>query len=232
MEPPGTRSGIRRAVPRQPLSMLFASAPDAAIDSARAVLGLLEFRNDDRDLRISTLLTWLDVDGSANTAGAALSCNPNTMRYWLRRIEEPSAARSARRRSWPSSSPPCGRGQNCRTKPDAVLPDLTATQRLVRHATGLGAHPNRRCECLQGAGVRPVLRPGVAGKRVEPRAGHFFSPSAAATRRAVPPWTTLRIAPTSPRARTIVLPPVAAGHRWGVLLCGGGGRVPCVSRWS
>jgi DNA-binding PucR family transcriptional regulator len=72
-----------------PLSVLLASAPDAAIEAARSVLGgLLELRHDDRDLLITTLLTWLEVGGSANAAGAALFCHPNTVRYRLRRIEE------------------------------------------------------------------------------------------------------------------------------------------------
>ena len=72
-----------------PLSMLVASAPDAALDAARSVLGsLLELRAEDRDLLINTLLTWLDADGSARAAGEALSVHPNTVRYRLRRIEE------------------------------------------------------------------------------------------------------------------------------------------------
>ena len=72
-----------------PLSVLLASAPDAAIEAARSVLGgLLELRHEDRDLLITTLLTWLEVGGSANAAGAALFCHPNTVRYRLRRIEE------------------------------------------------------------------------------------------------------------------------------------------------
>jgi sugar diacid utilization regulator len=72
-----------------PLSVLLASAPDAAIDAARSVIGgLLEIRKEDRDLLINTLLAWLDADGSANAAGAALFCHPNTVRYRLRRIEE------------------------------------------------------------------------------------------------------------------------------------------------
>lgn len=72
-----------------PLSMLVASAPVAAIEAARTVLGeLLSLREDDRDLLLSTLLAWLDADGSANAAAAALYCHPNTVRYRLRRIEE------------------------------------------------------------------------------------------------------------------------------------------------
>jgi len=72
-----------------PLSVLLASAPDAAIEAARAVLrGLLELRSDDRDPPINTLLTWLEVSGSASAAAEALFCHPNTVRYRLRRIEE------------------------------------------------------------------------------------------------------------------------------------------------
>jgi hypothetical protein len=72
-----------------PLSMVLASAPSAAIRAARTVLGdLLTMREDDRDLLLGTLLTWLDLDGSASATGAVLFCHPNTVRYRLRRIEE------------------------------------------------------------------------------------------------------------------------------------------------
>jgi hypothetical protein len=72
-----------------PLSMLVASAPYAAIEVARSVLGgTLDLRADDRDLLITTLLTWLEADGSANAAAAVLFCHPNTVRYRLRRVEE------------------------------------------------------------------------------------------------------------------------------------------------
>jgi hypothetical protein len=72
-----------------PLSMLVAAAPSAAMETARSVLGdLLSLREDDRDLLLSTLLAWLDADGSANAAGAALFCHPNTVRYRLRRVED------------------------------------------------------------------------------------------------------------------------------------------------
>jgi hypothetical protein len=72
-----------------PLSVLLASAPDTAMETARSVLGgLLELRHEDRDLLITTLLTWLEVGGSAKAAGAALFCHPNTVRYRLHRIEK------------------------------------------------------------------------------------------------------------------------------------------------
>jgi DNA-binding PucR family transcriptional regulator len=69
--------------------MLVASAPGAAIEAARSVLGgLLALREDDRELLLSTLLTWLDERGSANAAASVLFCHPNTVRYRLRRIED------------------------------------------------------------------------------------------------------------------------------------------------
>jgi PucR C-terminal helix-turn-helix domain/GGDEF-like domain len=71
-----------------PLSVLVASAPHAALETARVVLGgLLELPLDDRDLLLGTLEAWLDVSGSANAASARLFCHPNTVRYRLRRIE-------------------------------------------------------------------------------------------------------------------------------------------------
>jgi hypothetical protein len=85
-QPPG--AGVEQ-FRDSPLSMLVASAPGAAIEAARTVLGgLLSLREDDRDLLLGTLLAWLDADGSANAAGAALFCHPNTVRYRLRRIED------------------------------------------------------------------------------------------------------------------------------------------------
>jgi sugar diacid utilization regulator len=93
-----------------PLSVLLASAPDAAIEAARSVLGgLLELRHDDRDLLITTLLTWLEVGGSANAAGAALFCHPNTVRYGCAGSKSPAARLPTQ---LAESSPRCGRGQN------------------------------------------------------------------------------------------------------------------------
>ncbi|MDT7555162.1 MAG: hypothetical protein QOI16_3702 [Pseudonocardiales bacterium] len=72
-----------------PLSLLVAAAPHAAMEAARSVLeGILELPDDDRDLLLGTFSAWLDADGSATDAAAALFCHPNTVRYRLRRIEE------------------------------------------------------------------------------------------------------------------------------------------------
>lgn len=71
-----------------PLGMLVAAAPHAALETARAVLGdLLELPPDDRDLLLRTFDAWAEAGGSANAAGTALFCHPNTVRYRLRRIE-------------------------------------------------------------------------------------------------------------------------------------------------
>jgi PucR C-terminal helix-turn-helix domain/GGDEF-like domain len=80
--------------PDSPLSALAAAAPQVAIATARTVLGgVLELPPEDRDLLLATFTAWVDAGGSANAAGAALYCHPNTVRYRLRRIEA-SAGRS------------------------------------------------------------------------------------------------------------------------------------------
>lgn len=72
-----------------PLTILLASAPEAAMEASRAVLGsVLALPDEDRDLLLATFTAWLDAAGSASAAGAALFCHPNTVRYRLRRIEE------------------------------------------------------------------------------------------------------------------------------------------------
>lgn len=71
-----------------PLNVLVAAAPHAALEAAHSVLGeVLELPPEDRDLLLSTFTAWLDADGSASTAAAALFCHPNTVRYRLRRLE-------------------------------------------------------------------------------------------------------------------------------------------------
>jgi hypothetical protein len=71
-----------------PIDMLVAAAPQAALGTARAVLGsLLELPKDELDLLLGTFEVWVRASGSATAAGAALYCHPNTVRYRLRRIE-------------------------------------------------------------------------------------------------------------------------------------------------
>jgi DNA-binding PucR family transcriptional regulator len=71
-----------------PINMLVAAAPQAALETARAVLGsLLELPAEELDLLLDTFNGWVRASGSATAAGAALFCHPNTVRYRLRRIE-------------------------------------------------------------------------------------------------------------------------------------------------
>jgi hypothetical protein len=71
-----------------PIDMLVAAAPQAALGTARAVLGsLLDLPKDELDLLLGTFEVWVRASGSATAAGAALYCHPNTVRYRLRRIE-------------------------------------------------------------------------------------------------------------------------------------------------
>jgi len=71
-----------------PIDLLVAAAPHAALEAARAVLGtLLTLPQDELEPLLSTFEAWVRASGSATTAGAALFCHPNTVRYRLRRIE-------------------------------------------------------------------------------------------------------------------------------------------------
>jgi len=71
-----------------PIDILVAAAPDAAVATARAVLGdLLALPPDELDLLLGTFEAWVRASGSATAAGAVLFCHPNTVRYRLRRIE-------------------------------------------------------------------------------------------------------------------------------------------------
>jgi DNA-binding PucR family transcriptional regulator len=71
-----------------PVPVIVASARDVMPPVAAAILGpLLQARPDDRAVLLETLEAWRDNDGSANAAGAALFCHPNTVRHRLRRIE-------------------------------------------------------------------------------------------------------------------------------------------------
>ena len=71
-----------------PIDILVAAAPHAALQTARAVLGvLLELSEEELDLLLSTFEAWVRASGSATVAGAELYCHPNTVRYRLRRIE-------------------------------------------------------------------------------------------------------------------------------------------------
>jgi len=71
-----------------PMNVLVASAPGAAQETSRVVLGtLLELPADRRDMLLRTFNTWVETAGSVRDTGEALNCHPNTVRHRLHRIE-------------------------------------------------------------------------------------------------------------------------------------------------
>jgi PucR C-terminal helix-turn-helix domain/GGDEF-like domain len=74
---------------RDPLAIAAASAPQVMRNVARTILGSLDqIAEHDRALLLDTFGAWLDADGSADRAAAALFCHPNTVRHRLRRLQE------------------------------------------------------------------------------------------------------------------------------------------------
>ena len=74
---------------RDPLAIAAASAPQVMRTVARTTLGPLDQVADrDRALLLETFGAWLDADGSADRAAAALFCHPNTVRHRLRRLQD------------------------------------------------------------------------------------------------------------------------------------------------
>jgi DNA-binding PucR family transcriptional regulator len=72
-----------------PLAVLAASAPDVMGYLAETVLGSLnQLPDDERDVLVGTLRTWLACGGTADAAAKALRCHPNTIRYRLNRVSE------------------------------------------------------------------------------------------------------------------------------------------------
>lgn len=72
-----------------PLPMLVVSAPTTAAAISRKILGpILKLTDTDRELLITTMAVYFEVDGSASQAAERLHCHPNTVRYRLRRIEK------------------------------------------------------------------------------------------------------------------------------------------------
>jgi DNA-binding PucR family transcriptional regulator len=69
-----------------PVAVVAASAPDVLAELAQAVLGSLnQLPDDERQLLIGTLRTWLACGGSADATAKTLHCHPNTVRYRLNR---------------------------------------------------------------------------------------------------------------------------------------------------
>jgi hypothetical protein len=74
---------------RVPVAVLLASAPDAAVAVAQAILGpVLALPAVECDLLLGTLRAWFAADGATATAAETLHVHRNTVRYRLRRIED------------------------------------------------------------------------------------------------------------------------------------------------
>jgi PucR-like helix-turn-helix protein/diguanylate cyclase with GGDEF domain len=74
---------------RDSLAVAAASAPQVMRTVARTILGPLnQAAEHDRALLLGTFCAWLDADGSADRAAAALFCHPNTIRHRLRRLQD------------------------------------------------------------------------------------------------------------------------------------------------
>jgi DNA-binding PucR family transcriptional regulator len=82
-------AGAVTTLSASPLAGLVAEHPDESWRVAREVLGrVLELPPDDRTALLATAQAWFDHGGSAERAGEALYCHPNTVRYRLRRLQE------------------------------------------------------------------------------------------------------------------------------------------------
>lgn len=85
--PPGV-AGVHTFSDR-PLAALVVREPTESRRLAQRVLGgVLQLPSEDRTTLIDTLESYLDHGGSAERAGQALFCHPNTVRYRLRRLQE------------------------------------------------------------------------------------------------------------------------------------------------
>lgn len=80
---------VARQFQNTPLNLLVAASPQAARETAEAVLGdLLELGHDRSGLLLETLEAWVEAGGSADRTSEVLFCHPNTIRKRLKRIEQ------------------------------------------------------------------------------------------------------------------------------------------------
>jgi DNA-directed RNA polymerase specialized sigma24 family protein len=71
------------------VAVVAASAPDVLAEVAQAVLGSLNrLPDEEREVLVGTLRTWLACGGSTEATAKALFCHPNTVRYRLNRVTE------------------------------------------------------------------------------------------------------------------------------------------------
>jgi DNA-directed RNA polymerase specialized sigma24 family protein len=71
------------------VAVVAASAPDVLAEVAQAVLGSLNrLPDEERQVLVGTLHTWLACGGSTEATARVLYCHPNTVRYRLNRVTE------------------------------------------------------------------------------------------------------------------------------------------------
>lgn len=71
------------------VAALVAATPELARGLAQQVLaGVLEQREEERALLVTTLRAWYAADGSATDAAGLLHCHPNTVRYRLAKLTQ------------------------------------------------------------------------------------------------------------------------------------------------
>jgi DNA-binding PucR family transcriptional regulator len=81
---PGSHELVRYE--QVPIAILLASAPDAAIMVAQAILGpVLALPATECEILLGTLRMWFDEQGATSAAAEKLHIHRNTVRYRLRR---------------------------------------------------------------------------------------------------------------------------------------------------
>jgi hypothetical protein len=82
-------SGTVTVFDQAPLAVVAASAPDVLAEVAQFILGSLNrLPDEEREVLVGTLRTWLACGGSTEATAKALFCHPNTVRYRLNRVTE------------------------------------------------------------------------------------------------------------------------------------------------
>ncbi|WP_225830108.1 helix-turn-helix domain-containing protein [Streptomyces sp. NK08204] len=121
--PPGGAGAVVR-FQDDPLTLVMAAAPEAAVDLARTVMGpVLALGTDSRAVLLDTFQSWIEAAGNASATAQALHCHPNTVRYRLRKLEDLT-------------------GRSLQTPGDTA--ELVAALRAVRFLPETGSDANAR----------------------------------------------------------------------------------------
>lgn len=85
--PPG-RTGVA-SIDDDPVAAILAAAPDISARVVRRLLGrVIDLRDEDQEILLTTLRAWLDCGGNTSAAARILYCHRNTVRNRLRRLED------------------------------------------------------------------------------------------------------------------------------------------------